>query len=95
MKKFYALIILFVFTFITQSYGETGTAEADDIWTRKKLTGDWYGLRSDLAEHGINLDFRLSQYYQGVTSGGKNTNGAYGGHLTTTKKTYGYILAGQ
>ncbi len=50
-----------------------------DIWTRDKLSGDWYGLRSDLAKLGINLDIRLSQYYQGITSGGVNTNDAYGG----------------
>jgi len=50
-----------------------------DIWTRDKLSGDWYGLRSDLAKLGINLDVRLSQYYQGLTSGGVNTNDAYGG----------------
>ncbi len=80
MKKLYVTtFILLAFGFVTQCYGETGTSDPDDIWTRKKLTGDWYGLRSDLAEHGINLDLRLSQYFQGVTSGGKNTNGAYGG----------------
>ena len=28
MKKFYPLIVLLVFTFVTQCYGETGTAEA-------------------------------------------------------------------
>jgi porin len=81
MKKNYPLIMLLAFTFVTQGYGETGSADPDDIWTRQKLFGDLYGLRSDLAEHGISLDFRLSQYYQGVTSGGVNTNGAYGGKL--------------
>ena len=49
------------------------------IWGREKLSGDWYGLRSDLAEHGVNFDLRLTQFYQGVTSGGVNTNDAYGG----------------
>ena len=54
---------------------------AEDIWTRDKLTGDWGGLRSDLTKHGIDIDLRLSQYYQGVTSGGVDTNSEYGGTM--------------
>ncbi len=81
MKKFYPLIMLLALALAVQCYAQTGTTDPDDIWARKKLTGDWYGLRSDLAQHGINLDIRLSQYFQGVTSGGANTNGAYGGKL--------------
>jgi porin len=82
MKKFYVtIIILLAFGFVTQCYGETSSADPDDIWVRKKLTGDWYGVRSDLAQHGVNLDIRLSQYFQAVTSGGANTNSAYGGKL--------------
>jgi len=46
-----------------------------DIWTRSYFTGDWYGERMDLAQKGIMFDLRLSQYYQNVTSGGRNTNG--------------------
>jgi porin len=51
----------------------------DNFWTRDKLTGDWWGLRSDLSDRGIDLDFRLSQYYQGVATGGVNENFEYGG----------------
>jgi porin len=50
-----------------------------DIWNRDKLSGDWFGLRSDLAAHGLEFDLRLSQYNQGLTSGGVNTNNTYGG----------------
>jgi len=39
------------------------------------------GLRTDLAEHGINIGLRLSQYGQGVSSGGVNRNGEYGGTM--------------
>ena len=53
----------------------------DDIWTRKKLTGDWGGARTDLENHGIKIDLRLTQYWQGVAKGGSNTNFAYGGKL--------------
>ena len=50
-----------------------------DIWTREKLTGDWRGLRTDLAEHGVDIEVTFSQYGQGVASGGVETNGEYGG----------------
>jgi len=52
-----------------------------DIWTRDKLTGDWGGLRTDLHDHGIVIDLRLSQYGQWVASGGVDTNGQYGGTM--------------
>ena len=53
---------------------------AEDIWTRDKLTGDWGGLRTNLSkDHGVDIDLRLSQYYQGVTSGGVDQNSEYGG----------------
>jgi porin len=57
-------------------------ALANDIWTRDKLTGDWGGLRSDLTKHGVQLDFRLTQFYQGVTNGGTDDdNFKYGGKM--------------
>ena len=63
----------------TGNSSDSAVADVKDIWSREKLTGDWYGMRSDLKKLGINLDLRLSQFYQGVTSGGVNTNDAYGG----------------
>jgi porin len=102
MRKFYPLIILLVFTFTGQCYGEAATADPNapaqdsadekkgvlpipdytgDIWTRSFFTGDWGGERTELANRGIMFDFRLSQYYQNVTRGGRNTNGNYGGTM--------------
>jgi porin len=52
-----------------------------DVWTRDKLTGDWRGLRADLHDHGIDIGLRLSQYGQGVASGGVDQNGEYGGTM--------------
>ena len=49
-----------------------------DIWSRDKLTGNW---DSDLHDHGLDVDLRLSQYYQNVASGGVNENGEYGGTM--------------
>lgn len=47
---------------------------------RSTLTGDWYGYRSSLAGHGITFQGDVTQYYQGVTSGGLDQAFEYGGH---------------
>ena len=52
---------------------------AEGLWTRTKLTGDWLGYRSSVAGHGFNLDVPVTQFYQGVTSGGANETFRYGG----------------
>ena len=51
----------------------------DSFWTRDKLFGDWGGMRSDLEDLGVDMDLRLSQYYQNVVSGGIETGGEYAG----------------
>jgi porin len=80
------------------STNETTTGKSptalEEIWTRDKLTGDWGGLRSDLSEHGIDIDLRLSQYGQWVTSGGVNENGEYGGTMDYRINIDGHKLFG-
>jgi len=62
-----------------------------DLWHRSTLTGDWFGLRNDLAAKGLTFDMRLTQVYQGIVSGGKDEAWKYGGrgdltfHLDTQK----------
>lgn len=53
-------------------------ASEPSLFDQKYLTGNWGGARDDLAQHGIDIGLRLSQYYQGVASGGVNENGEYG-----------------
>ncbi len=50
-----------------------------DLWSRRHLTGDWGGLRTTLAEHGVTLSVDLLQTYQAVVDGGRDENDAYGG----------------
>jgi porin len=52
-----------------------------DVWKRDLFTGDWGGLRTQLHDHGIDVGLRLSQYGQGVASGGVDQNGEYGGTM--------------
>ena len=45
---------------------------------REELTGDWWGKRTCLAENGIVIDSSLTQFYQGVASGGEEQKFRYG-----------------
>jgi hypothetical protein len=57
-------------------FGLPGTVE-ENFWHRTQLSGDWGGARTDLAQHGIFIDFYTTGAYQNVTSGGLKTGGAY------------------
>lgn len=48
---------------------------------REFLLGDLAGIRSCFAEHGITARSSLTQFYQGVTSGGNRRTGRYGAKL--------------
>jgi porin len=60
-----------------------------NFWTRSTLTGDWGGLRNDLAAKGITFDMSLTQVYQGVVNGGIKETWRYGdrGNLTINVDT--------
>ena len=60
---------------------ETPKEQFQDVWNRDLFTGDWRGLRTQLHDHGIDVGLRLSQYGQGVASGGVDQNGEYGGTM--------------
>jgi porin len=59
---------------------ESKKGSFEDLWTREHmLDGAFGGLRSYLGQHGVDLDFRLSQFYQGNVSGGADSGeGEYG-----------------
>ncbi len=75
--------ILFVFGLCLPLLGITLSQEvsAECLCCREYLTGDLFGARSGLAEHGVVADLQLTQFYQGVASGGSEQNDAYGGKL--------------
>ncbi|WP_165063901.1 carbohydrate porin [Paludisphaera rhizosphaerae] len=54
---------------------------AGDLMTRYRLTGDWWGARSALAESGLTFDLFDTQFYQGVASGGQTQKFRYGGKI--------------
>jgi porin len=55
------------------------TPYSGDFWSRSTLTGDWGGLRNDLAAKGVTLDMDITQVGQGVVGGGKSGAWQYGG----------------
>ncbi|HIK95125.1 MAG TPA: carbohydrate porin [Planctomycetes bacterium] len=44
------------------------------------LTGDWWGAGASLEEQGITFDATVTQFYQGVASGGLHQRFEYSGH---------------
>lgn len=50
-----------------------------DFWSRSTLSGDWWGVRNQLAEKGVTVDMSLTQAAQGIVHGGKDTGWQYGG----------------
>src|SRR5215831_7828633 len=54
-----------------------------DIWSRSTLTGDWWGVRHQLADKGITFDVNITQVGQGVVDGGINGAWQYGGRGDT------------
>jgi porin len=85
MNKFAAIVVLIFFhlvTFaVTAGAGDAPPANpySGDIWTRSTLSGDWWGLRNDLAAKGVTLDMSLTQAAQGIVHGGKDTGWQFSG----------------
>jgi porin len=52
-----------------------------DLATRPRLTGDWGGVRDDLAKKGVVLDVDAYWWPQKITDGGKDTSGGNWGNL--------------
>ena len=50
-----------------------------DLLTRSTLTGDWGGIRNQLADKGVTFDLSITQVGQGIVNGGKNGAWEYGG----------------
>src|SRR3954466_16372298 len=50
-----------------------------DFLTRSTLTGDWGGLRNELARQGFTIALSVTQVYQGVIGGGRDMSWNYGG----------------
>jgi porin len=52
----------------------------DGIWERSTLGGEWCGVRPALADSGVTVQADLTQFYFGVSSGGRDREYRYAGH---------------
>lgn len=57
-------------------FGVAGT-ETGDFWRRTQLTGDWGGMRTNLARRGFFFDLYSTSSYQDTASGGTKTGNAF------------------
>jgi porin len=48
-----------------------------DIWNRPAATGDWGGLRQELADNGISFQLDVTQIIQGNAHGGAETDNGF------------------
>ncbi|HLY44407.1 MAG TPA: carbohydrate porin [Stellaceae bacterium] len=78
------LILLFAPNLAGAQPYETPDTWGGDILTRPRLTGDWGGLRDDLAKKGVVLDVDLLATPQSVLSGGRGTGGNFWGNVDYT-----------
>jgi porin len=73
---FLSVMVVCLFCIVANAY--TGTAPD---FNSTKLTGDWWGERTKLAEKGFTIDIDSVQTYQGVLDGGTNQSWKYGGSM--------------
>ena len=78
------LIVLAIPSLASAQPYETPDTWGGDIWSRPRLTGDWGGLRDDLAKMGIVLDVDLLATPQDVASGGRSTGANFWGNMDYT-----------
>ena len=50
-----------------------------DVWSRPRLTGDWFGFRDEMGKRGVVFDLDFLQILQGTGTGGRVTGVSYGG----------------
>jgi porin len=58
----------------------SSAAFAESVFS-DRLTGDWGGVRTTLADHGVTLDFDWTNYYQGLLEGEGSKQFEYGGRI--------------
>ncbi len=81
-----ALFLVSIFTLLVVATSARAQVQAPDytgdLWSCPRLTGDWGGLRTKLADNGVILDLDFVSIPQGVVGGGKDTTWKWGLNLT-------------
>src|SRR5262245_37490767 len=74
-----ALLLLSAVPIAAQPYDVPPTW-GGDIWSRPRLTADWFGLRDDLGKKGVVFDVDLLLTTQSVMTGGVDTGSEFWGN---------------
>jgi len=64
--------------------GVSAHADEQDLWQRDKLTGDWGGARTALANKGVEVDINYIGETFGILTGGLRRGATYEGWLRAT-----------
>ncbi len=62
---------------VESSAADERTGWLSDLWTRKTLTGDWGGARTELEKKGITLQLYYNQQFQQNFRGGLDTHNGH------------------
>ncbi len=83
MQKYYIkmLLVLLIISTVGSVHQVFSAEPIQEDMFSSKLTGDWNGERTNLAENGITIDIDMIQSYQGVLDGGLESDWKYGGSL--------------
>jgi porin len=55
-----------------------------DLWSRPRLSGDWFGFRDELAKKGVAFDLDLLLGPQRIVTGGRDTGAEFWGNAEYT-----------
>lgn len=78
----FPFIFLAAVGFLSEVQGQTPPSPAqdssflEDLLERERLTGDWWGLRTDLEDHGITIDGHALLEWTAVLDGGVRRQGS-------------------
>jgi porin len=64
----------------------TPPAPQANFWNQDSMTGNWGATRSRWKDKGVELDFSLTQFAQGVAAGGLHQGSVYNGKFQTVFK---------
>lgn len=86
MVMLFVLTLCFVDRVYCQDPRPSPAPPEPDFWRQEEMTGDWGGARKSWKEKGIELEFKLTHFYQAVTSGGVREDEEYNGKFESTWK---------
>ena len=79
MKYFWSKVVFIIVVISISGAVQKAFGAEEDLLSRPKLSGDWYGERTKLADNGITFNIDLVQTWHGVLDGGTDQSWTSGG----------------